>query len=131
MTVNNAKTCSWSSSPKVPGFATTVRCKSGRIERSVKFGANPLTKAEDYAVKPTVRGKTTTVDHLKVVEAPADHNDDHDHYDRSPNDDDSPVHNCDDQHDDVDNHDDHTQHDNVVHHDNHDDNAALWAIPRP
>jgi len=69
VTVHNAKTCSWSSSPSVAGFATTVKCKSGRVERSFRFGANPLTKAKDYTLSLTVRGKATTVDHLKVVEA--------------------------------------------------------------
>ncbi|MGO9150972.1 MAG: G1 family glutamic endopeptidase [Acidimicrobiales bacterium] len=67
--VHNAKTCSWSSSPSVAGFTTTVKCKSGRVERSFRFGANPLTKAKDYTLSLTVRGKATTVDHLKVVEA--------------------------------------------------------------
>jgi len=69
VTVHNAKTCSWSSSPSVAGFATTVKCKSGRVERSFRFGANPLTKAKDYTLSLTVRGKATMVDHLKVVEA--------------------------------------------------------------
>ena len=64
VTVHNAKTCSWSSSPSVAGFATTVKCKSGRVERSFRFGANPLTKAKDYTLSLTVRGKATMVDHL-------------------------------------------------------------------
>jgi mannan endo-1,4-beta-mannosidase len=67
--VHNAKTCSWSSSSNIAGFATTVKCGSGRVERSLWFGANPLTKAKDYTLSLTVRGKATTVYHLKVVEA--------------------------------------------------------------
>ena len=67
--VHNAKTCSWSSSPSVGGFATTVKCKSGRVERSFRFEANPLTKAKDYTLSLTVRGEVTTIDRLKVVEA--------------------------------------------------------------
>ena len=65
--VHNAKTCSWSSSPNVAGFATTVKCKSGRVERSFRFAANPSTKAKLYTLSLTVRGAATTVDHLKVV----------------------------------------------------------------
>jgi hypothetical protein len=68
-TVKNAKTCTWSSSPKVAGFDTTVECRTGKVERSAKFKANTSTKAEHYTLTLAVRGKTTTVDHLKVVEA--------------------------------------------------------------
>ena len=67
--VHNAKTCSWSSSPNVAGFATTVKCKSGRVERSFRFAANPSTKAKLYTLSLTVRGAATMVDHLKVVVA--------------------------------------------------------------
>ncbi len=69
VTVQNSGTCSWSSSPSVAGFATTVKCKSGRVERSFQFEANPLTRAKDYTLSLTVRGEATTIDHLKVVEA--------------------------------------------------------------
>jgi hypothetical protein len=67
--VHNARTCTWSSSPKVTGFNATVKCKTGRVSRSATFRANTSTKAKDYTLSLTVRGKTTTVGYLKVVEA--------------------------------------------------------------
>lgn len=68
-TVKNAKTCAWSSSPKVAGFNATVKCKTGKVTRSAKFTANQSTKAKDDTLSLTVRGKTTTVARWKVVEA--------------------------------------------------------------
>jgi hypothetical protein len=68
-TVHNAKTCTWSSSPKVVAFGATVKCKSGVVTHSFEFGANTSTKAKDYTLNLVVRGTITTVDHLKVVEA--------------------------------------------------------------
>ena len=38
--VHNPEWCAWSSSPNVAGFNTTVKCKSGVVERSFGFGAN-------------------------------------------------------------------------------------------
>ncbi len=68
-TVNNAKTCTWSSSPNVAGFNATVKCKTGKVTRSAKFQANTSTKVKDYTLTLRVRGETTTVDYLKIVEA--------------------------------------------------------------
>src|ERR1019366_3250754 len=68
-TVRNAKTCGWSSSPKIAGFATTVKCKTGTVARSARFTANTSTTAKSYTLILTVRGKTTTVDHWKVTQA--------------------------------------------------------------
>jgi hypothetical protein len=67
--VHDAKTCAWSSSPALAGFATTVKCASGRLVRSFRVGANPSTKARDYLLSLTARGETTTVSHLEIVEA--------------------------------------------------------------
>jgi hypothetical protein len=67
--VRNAKTCGWSSSPTITGFAKTVKCKTGTVSRSARFRANTSTTAKSYAVTLTVRGKTTTVDHWKVTQA--------------------------------------------------------------
>ena len=69
-TVHNTKPawCTWSSSPKVAGFNTTVKCKTGKVSRSAKVRANVSTNAKDYMLTLTVRGKST-VDRLKVVEA--------------------------------------------------------------
>jgi hypothetical protein len=58
--VDNAGWCAWSSSPEVAGFATTVKCESGVIKRSFRFGANISTKAKDYSncsglVSPSTR----------------------------------------------------------------------------
>lgn len=67
--VKNAKTCSWSSSPKVTGFNSTAKCRNGKVSRSAKIRANASARAKDYTLTLTVKGKTTSVDHLKVVEA--------------------------------------------------------------
>ncbi|MGA2805869.1 MAG: hypothetical protein ABSF89_16020 [Acidimicrobiales bacterium] len=69
VTIQNAKTCTWSSSPRVPGFDGTVKCKTGRVVRPAKFNANTATGARYYTLTLTVRGETTTVDYLKVEEA--------------------------------------------------------------
>ena len=68
-TVRNAKTCAWSSSPRIAGFTTTVKCKSGTIARSARFKANTSTTAKSFAVTLIVRGNTTTVHHWKVKQA--------------------------------------------------------------
>jgi hypothetical protein len=68
-TVRNAKTCGWSSSPTIPGFAKTVKCKTGTVARSARFTANTSTTTKSYAVTLTVRGKTTTLDHWKVTQS--------------------------------------------------------------
>ncbi len=67
--VHSASTCSWSSVPSIARFATTVKCKSGRVERSLRLGANLSTRAKDYTLSLTVHGQTTTVYHLRVIEA--------------------------------------------------------------
>jgi len=67
--VRNAKTCSWSSSPTIVGFTATEHCKTGTISRSAKFKANTSTRAKSYAITLTVHGKTTTIDHWKVIQA--------------------------------------------------------------
>jgi hypothetical protein len=69
--VRDAKTCSWSSSPKIAGFDGTVKCSSGRILRQLTIPANPTSRARRYALSLTARGAHTTVDHLRVVEAGA------------------------------------------------------------
>lgn len=69
--VHSAKTCSWSSSPAVAGFAATLKCGSSRVKRSFRFGANPLTKTKSYILSLTADGQTATIYHLKVVEAGA------------------------------------------------------------
>ena len=68
-TVRSATTCHWSSSPSIPSFTTTVKCKTGTVSRSARFTANTSTTAKSYAVTLTVRGKTTTVDHWTVKQA--------------------------------------------------------------
>jgi len=69
VTVHNAKTCHWSSSPKLAGFDGTVRCKTGRVVRPATFKANTSTGAKAYTLNLVMRGTTRTVDQLKVVEA--------------------------------------------------------------
>ena len=67
--VRSAKTCRWSSSPKIAGFAVTERCKMGIIFRVAKFRANTSAKAKAYAIRLTVHGTITEIDHWKVVQA--------------------------------------------------------------
>jgi hypothetical protein len=67
--VHNAKRCTWSSSPTVAGFDGTVPCTNGRAVRPATFRRNTSTEAEDYTLTVVIRGVTTTVDHLKVVQA--------------------------------------------------------------
>jgi hypothetical protein len=67
--VHSAKTCTWSSSPKVAGFDGTARCTNGLVVRAATFKANTSTEAKNYTLTLVVRGKTTTVEHLTVVEA--------------------------------------------------------------
>ncbi|MGO9964469.1 MAG: hypothetical protein ACLPUG_13725 [Acidimicrobiales bacterium] len=71
VSVHDAKTCSWSSSPKIAGFDGTVKCSSGRILRQLTIPANPTSRARWYALSLTARGAHTTVDHLRVAEAGA------------------------------------------------------------
>jgi hypothetical protein len=68
---HNAKTCTWSSSPKVAGFDETVKCTTGRVIRPATFEANTSTKVKDYMLTVTVVGKSTTVEHLNIDEAGA------------------------------------------------------------
>jgi hypothetical protein len=67
-TVRNAKTCKWSSSPKIVGFATTVRCKTGTVARSAKFQANTSTNTKSYAITLTAQGKTKSINHWVVIQ---------------------------------------------------------------
>ena len=66
--VHNAKKCIWSSSPKVAGFNGTVNCKTGKVSRLAKFQSNTSSKQKDYKLTLTIRGETTTVDYLHIVE---------------------------------------------------------------
>lgn len=67
-TVSNAKTFSWSSRPSIPGFTTTVRCKTGNVARSARFRANNSTSVKGYAITLTLRGHGTAADHWKVTQ---------------------------------------------------------------
>ena len=67
--VHNAKRCTWSSSPTIAGFDGTVPCTNGQAVRPATFRRNTSTEAEGYTLTVVIRGVTTTVDHLKVVEA--------------------------------------------------------------
>jgi hypothetical protein len=68
-TVRNATTCKWSSSPKIAGFATTVRCKNGTVARSAKFHANASTNTKSYVIALTTHGKRTTIKYWEVTQA--------------------------------------------------------------
>jgi hypothetical protein len=71
--VKNAKTCGWSSSPKITGFTATVQCKTGTISRSAKLPANTATMAKSYTVTLTVRGNGIAVTRWKVNQAARHH----------------------------------------------------------
>ena len=66
--VNTARLCTWSSSPTVSGFNATVKCKTGTVPRSAVFEPNTSAKSKNFTLSLTVRGKSTTVQWLKVVE---------------------------------------------------------------
>ena len=68
-TVDNAKWCTWWSSPRVPKFNASVRCEAGTVSRSAKLKPNTSTKVKNYAFKLMVLGNAKTVLWLKVVEA--------------------------------------------------------------
>jgi hypothetical protein len=69
--VKNAKTCGWSSSPKIAGFTATVQCKTGTVTRSARFKANTSTTAKSYTITLTVRGTSSGAQtvHWKVIQA--------------------------------------------------------------
>jgi len=58
-----------SSSPTVAGFDGTTTCTNGRAVRPATFKRNTSTEVKDYTLTVVIRGVTTTVDHLKVVQA--------------------------------------------------------------
>ena len=68
-TARDAKTCEWSSSPKIVGFNITVKCISGRVSRTAKFKANATTQVKKYMITLTAKGATTVVTHWTVKEA--------------------------------------------------------------
>jgi hypothetical protein len=68
-TVRNAKTCSWSSSPKIAEFTTTVKCKTGSVARSARFTANASTQMKRYTITLTAKGATTGITRWTVEEA--------------------------------------------------------------
>jgi len=68
-TVRIAKTCEWSSSPKIAGFNITVKCISGRVSRAARFKANATTQVKRYTITLTAKGATTGVTHWTVKEA--------------------------------------------------------------
>jgi len=67
--VRNAKTCGWSSSPKIAGFNITVKCISGSVSRSARFKANAATQVKRYTITLTAKGATSGVTRWTVIEA--------------------------------------------------------------
>jgi hypothetical protein len=67
--VRNAKTCTWSSTPKIAGFAKTVPCKNGVVARSADFKSNSSTNEKSYVVTLSVRGSTAKVNRWDVIQA--------------------------------------------------------------
>jgi hypothetical protein len=69
--VSKATWCVWSSSPIVPKFNGSVRCSSGKVERTVRFKPNTTPQAKTYILKVRVIGESGETYYLKVVEASA------------------------------------------------------------
>jgi len=57
-TVRNAKTCGWSSSPKIAGFNITVKCISRSVSLSARFKANATTQVKRYTITLTAKRAT-------------------------------------------------------------------------
>jgi hypothetical protein len=53
----------------VAGFDATVKCKNGKVDRTARFAPNTSTKAKDYLLTLTVRGKSPAAWHLEIIEA--------------------------------------------------------------
>jgi hypothetical protein len=64
--VHQAKTCSWSSTPKIAKFATTVDCVNGSIRRTAKIPSNKTTSGKTFKIELVVQGKTRTVHQFTV-----------------------------------------------------------------
>jgi hypothetical protein len=67
--VKNARTCAWTSNPRIARFDVTVKCKTGVIARTANFSANPSNIDRRYTITLIALGKKTTVDRWKIVEA--------------------------------------------------------------
>jgi hypothetical protein len=67
--VRNARTCAWTSSPRIAGFDVTVNCKTGEITRSANFPSNHSKINDRYTITLIALGKMTTVKRWTVVEA--------------------------------------------------------------
>jgi hypothetical protein len=68
-TVRNAKTCVWSSRPRIVNFNISVRCKSGQISRTAVFLANNSPQARNYVITLTINGKAKIIEHWILTQA--------------------------------------------------------------
>jgi hypothetical protein len=68
-TVKNARTCVWTSSPRIAQFDVTLKCHTGEIERSAKLSANNATKAKRYTIALAAIGNRVSVRHWVIIEA--------------------------------------------------------------
>jgi hypothetical protein len=68
--VKDAKTCIWSSTPKVAGFDKTIKCGTGKLARSAKIGANGSTHSKSWQLSLVIHGTgKATSQHWKIDEA--------------------------------------------------------------
>jgi hypothetical protein len=67
--VSNARTCVWTSSPRIAKFGVTIKCKTGEIARLAKFPANLSHIDKRYTITLIASGEKRTVDRWKIVEA--------------------------------------------------------------
>jgi len=68
-TVKNAQKCIWSSTPKIAGFAKTVKCRNGLVSNTAKFKANTSTRSKNYEISLKVSGKNSTTFRWTVIQA--------------------------------------------------------------
>jgi hypothetical protein len=68
--VRSAKTCTFSSKPKVTGFPVTRNCSSGSAKVTVKFPANGSISARRFTIKLSVSGGGHTVTGSRTITQP-------------------------------------------------------------
>lgn len=67
--VKNARTCVWTSSPRIARFDVNIKCTTGEIARSAHFSANPSNIDKRYTITLIALGSKTTTDRWNIVEA--------------------------------------------------------------
>lgn len=50
LVINDANSCTWSSSPKIPQFDISEKCSSGKVSRVASFGANTSGQTKHFVI---------------------------------------------------------------------------------